>query len=424
MFNYLKYNANQVTFVGIKQVSMRFIYDREFRDRILTNWASFGLILFLVALYCAKNVNQCRWIYGLFFITPILGIMLTRPWKWSIYGGRFTGIALLEGVFVAFSTFWSESPNIYSRSYDFLCFSTWFCGTAWLAQKKKIDTRLIVNVLIYTGAVMAVFLMIIFYAENSLDTRMWLQGSKRFGPTNPIRIGMYYSLTTLLCFIKILDANKSRKKAVFLLLMAFNFLPVLATQSRGPLLAFVVTLVFIIFFYKVNKKIIIAILLLLVFVLGFVISNSQLHKAISLRMNDDSCRQEIWSQSIVRTIEINPWLGCGRGDRINIPVQLPQRNNEILTFSFSHNQFIDAFYVLGIVGFLLFIIFNINVALQYTRDPSLFPLFIWFIIGSLAAFTVGNSNIDLEGNWLYVWMPAGLIGAFVSQKRLREASTS
>ena len=80
MFKYLKYTSNPVTFSDAKQVSMRFIYDREFRDRILTNWASFGLILFLVAFYCAKNVNQCRWIYGLFFMTPILGIMLTRPW--------------------------------------------------------------------------------------------------------------------------------------------------------------------------------------------------------------------------------------------------------------------------------------------------------------------------------------------------------
>ena len=415
MFKYLKYNVNPVTFVGIKQVSMRFI-DREFRDRILTNWASFGLILFLVALYCAKNGNQCRWIYGLFFMTPILGIMLTRPWKWSIYGGRFTGIALLYGVFVVCSTFWSDSPNIYDRSYDFLCFSTWFCGTAWLAHKKKIDTRLIVNALIYTGAVMAVFLMIIFYAENSLDTRMWLQGWKRFGPTNPIRIGMYYSLTTLLCFIKILDANESRKKAIFLFLMAFNFLPVLVTQSRGPLLACLVTLVFIIFFYKVNKKIIIALFLFLFFVLGLVISNSQLEKLILSRINNDSWRKEIWSQSISRTIEINPWLGCGRGDKIKIPVKLPQRKNWILTFSSSHNQFIDAFYVLGIVGLFLFIIFNINIVLHYTRDPSLFPLFIWFILGSIAAFTVGNCSIDLDVNWLYFWMPAGLIGAVVSQK--------
>jgi len=418
MFKYLKYTSNPVTFSDAKQVSMRFIYDREFRDRILTNWASFGLILFLVAFYCAKNVNQCRWIYGLFFMTPILGIMLTRPWKWSIYGGRFTGIALLYGVFVVCSTFWSELPNIYDRSYDFLCFSTWFCGTAWLAHKKKIDARRIVNVLIYTGAVMAVFLIIIFYAENTFDTRMWLQGWKRFGPTNPIRIGMYYSLTTLLCFIKFLDANESRKKATLLLLMALNFLPVLASQSRGPLIAFLITLVFIISFYKVNKKIVFCLFFFLFFSFGIVISNSTLYTAIASRIRDDSCRKEIWSQSISQTIENNLWLGCGRGDRINIPVQLPQRNNEILTFSFSHNQFIDAFYVLGIVGFLLFIIFNINVLLEYTREPSLFPLFIWFILGSLAAFTVGNSNIDLDVNWLYFWMPAGLIGALVSQKKI------
>jgi O-antigen ligase len=198
--------------------------------------------------------------------------------------------------------------------------------------------------------------------------------------------------------------------------MAFNFLPVLASQSRGPLLAFLVTLVFIIFFYKVNKKIIIALFLFLFFVLGLVISNSQLEKIISSRINNDSLRKEIWSQSISRTIEINPWLGCGRGDKIKIPVKLPQRKNWILTFSSSHNQFIDAFYVLGIVGLFLFIIFNINIVLHYTRDPSLFPLFIWFILGSIAAFTVGNCSIDLDVNWLYFWMPAGLIGAVVSQK--------
>jgi O-antigen ligase len=247
---------------------------------------------------------------------------------------------------------------------------------------------------------------------------MWLQGWKRFGPTNPIRIGMYYSLTTLLCFIKFLDANESRKKTTLLLLMVLNFLPVLASQSRGPLLALLVTFVFIILFYRVNKKIILGLFLGLFYSFGMVICNSTLYTAIASRISEDSCRKEIWSQSISQTIENNLWLGCGRGDRINIPVELPQRNNKILTFSFSHNQFIDAFYVLGIVGFLLFIIFNINVLLQYTKEPSLFPFFVWFILGSLCAFTVGNSNIDLDVNWLYFWMPAGLIGALDSQKKI------
>jgi len=406
-----------IIFANINGFNARFIHNREFRESALTNWASLGLIVLIMAFFCAKNNSQIRWVYYLFFLLPIAGIILTQPWRWDYYGGSFTKIALLYGGFFACSTFWSDSPDVYKRFIEFICFSTWFCGSAWLAHKKKIDTRLIINVLIYTGAAMALFLIIIYYAENSLITRMWPQGWKRFGPSNPIDIGMYYSLTTLLCFIKLIDICETQNKTKVFLLMTMNLLPVIASQSRGPILSFLMTLVFIILFYKFNKKYICFLLLFIILSLTFIIFSLSIYNTVLNRLSENSFRKEIWIQSISRTIEHNPLLGCGRGIKINIPVETKSlEGSSILNFQGSHNQFVDAFYSLGTIGLILFLAVFINIFLHYTKAPDLFPFFIWLILGTLCGLTVSSSNIDIRSNWMYFWIPTGLIGAILSQK--------
>jgi O-antigen ligase len=201
--------------------------------------------------------------------------------------------------------------------------------------------------------------------------------------------------------------------------MTLNLLPVIASQSRGPILSFLVTLFFIILFYNFNKKYIYYFLLIIMLLLTLIIFNSSIYNAVSNRLSENSFRKEIWTQSISRTIEYNPLLGCGRGIKINIPVETKSHErSSILNFQGSHNQFVDAFYSLGIIGLILFLAVFINIFLHYTKAPDLFPIFIWLILGTLCGLTVSSCNIDIRSNWMCFWIPTGLIGAILSQKSL------
>lgn len=398
---------------SLKNFIIKTFKDPKLRDEFLLQWMSYGLIIFLCSFYFTPSYLTLKWIFALSFIAPLILVF------------RFNGLSLISipsilnrllilYAFMSFiSTFWSPSPKAFDRFYEFLFFACFILGTSWLGSRNKIDNELICRSLTYVGAVVGPVVLLIFYSNHPLTTRLWPDGL-RLGPTNSILIGVMYSVTSAISFYFLIHQKTIKGFFINFILTACNTLTVVASQSRGALLSLMLV-IFITFIFSnliVIKKLLITLLIssLVIFSGYYLLKNPIPY--IAARVNDDGYRKEIWQAAISNTLQNNPWFGAGRG-RNYISVDIP--NYGTARFSHAHNQFIDSYYFTGSIGLLLFIAIILYVIYNFSIKKELFILYIWFLVGFFSSLTGGTARIGFEFFLMFYWIPIALIAATLQQ---------
>ena len=405
-----------------------FFGNQEWRESRLAAYASIGLPVFLTSFFWAPTRDFMHVVYGLAFFAPILLVLLLRKPSYDQYGGCFTGLALLYAGYASISTLWSDAPRLEFFAQHFLFLAVWLAGTAWLASRSQLNVERLYRVLIVCGALCSVIFQVIFHAQSffigydpSLGSRL---GFTSFGVTrNPNTIGCIFGAITLVAYVSWLQSQGWREGVGRFFLLLLNGSAVLATQSRGPILALAFSLGLGFALYRgPTRKWRTHILAVLCLLGGFTVAIQQ--QLIPNRWDSasmaSSSRPEIWHHLVERAAEDNLWFGLGlvKTTRIHVPgleERLPYTHH-------AHNAYIDALYWTGLVGLLLMCAHMFYVLRHWSNSPLMLPLFLWFLFGCLTAVVDRPGFFEhLTPHWFVYWIPAGLIAALVMAEKKMSA---
>jgi len=402
----------------------RFSTDRVWREGKVAAYASVGILVFLTSFFWAPTRDFMHVVYGLAFFAPVLLVLLLRKPNFNQYGGWFTGLALLYAGYASVSTLWSEAPRFDFFAQHFVFLSVWLAGVAWLASRGQLNIERLCRVLIVTGAVASLVFQLIFHVQGypvgyatDVGTRLGLVG---FGVTrNSNTIGFVFGATTLLAYVWWLESKGWRQAASRFGLLLLNTSAVLATQSRGPILAlaFALSLGFALYRGPSRKWKTHAIAGLLLLG-GFTVAIQQ--QIIPNRWDSasmaSSLRPEIWYHVVKKSVEEHLFFGQGLVKTTRIIVTGEEAR---LPFTHhAHNAFIDAFYWTGLTGLLLMCAHMVYVLRHWSCSPRMLPLLLWFLFGCLTALVDRPGFFEhLTPHWFVYWIPAGLIAALVMAEK-------
>jgi hypothetical protein len=412
----------------VKYPVRKFFTERAWREEKVAAYVSVGLLIFLTSFLWAPTRDFMHVVYGLTFFAPVLVVLLLRKPDFRRYGGWFTGLALIYAGYTSISTLWSDAPRIEFFAQHFIFLAVWLAGTAWLASRKQLDIEKVYHALTVFGALCSFVFLIVFHARGYLlgydpvlGTRL---GFTSFGVTkNPNTIGLVFGAITLLAYVWWLQSKGWREGVGRFFLLLLNGSAVLATQSRGPILALAFTLGLGFALYRgPSRKWKTHILAVLFLLGGFTVAIQQ--QLIPNRWDSasmaSSLRPEIWQHLLSRTAEENLWFGQGlvKTTRIYVPGV-----EERLPFTHhAHNAYIDALYWTGVIGFVLMCAHMVYVFRNWSNSPPMLAVFLWFFFGCLTALVDRPGFFEhLNPHWFGYWIPAGLIGALVMTEK-RNAS--
>lgn len=226
-----------------------------------------------------------------------------------------------------------------------------------------------------------------------------------------------FSLTFRIPFVifLILSSKKVINKIIYFLLMGLTIFFIIVSFSRGAILTFILLfssfIFFQYFFVKTQRKLVLLMLLFTVGVFGFqsflyqngytVIDRVETLTPSKLMSDSSSNERLTWYRAAFEGIKENPLLGHGLGNWKIVGVKyVSQYIRQYVVNKYVHNDFLEIFAELGLIGLGLFIWFFILLFIKlYRRRDSLnnSP-----VVGSLIVFSLlvylfdSNLNFPLQ----------------------------
>lgn len=190
--------------------------------------------------------------------------------------------------------------------------------------------------------------------------------------------------------------------------MAIMFAAVIATGSRTPLVALVMTSCWLVFILWNRRSLVL---------LGCMLVSSAMVLMLFSKMiieRGDSFRLEIW-QIVLQKIATHPWLGHGYDATLSID---PGTGYNLME---PHSFTLGVLYYVGIIGLLPWLFFQ-GRALWSSWYHRAQPLFIiasaWMVFGIGAGLTEGGGIISRpKEHWFLLWIPLALIAALAINRR-------
>jgi len=296
----------------------------------------------------------------------------------------FSGYLLLN-TFVLSNSFFKTIETLRTIFYILIFYMMLF----FIYELPQKQIKIITNLLVSIATISAIISMVIWYQAHPLNERLWGD----FFLNHPILSDWGYGAPLIFCLYQAIT-NENKKHVIGYMFQSLPLLLyILLTQSRGPLLALLGAMIFIIFTTK-NKRAFLC--LALIIVMGLVDIPMLLRGDITLIF-----RLEIWQQVIKQSMN-NFWFGHGY-----------MISKHVLThdmaFGHAHNVFIEMFYLGGMVGVLLMAYLIYPALKSYwakRHNKTVNILASIFIFGLLCMMTDGSKIIlHPHALWLSFWLP-------------------
>jgi O-antigen ligase len=389
-------------------MKLSFFTNRQYREEKILNWIAVGFLFFLTSFIWAPSRDGVQTVFALGFLLPLLCVLPFRKPEFHVYGGWFTGLALIFAAYASLTSIWSPVPKADFFVIQWVVLAVWLCGINWLSSQRKINWNYLLEVLLLSGCFFGLINILAFYGENSFFSRL----NGLFVARNPNELGVLFGILSLLAFCQWLRSNSLKQSAHYGLLLMCLLVPLFLSQSRGALLALLITSLMACFYIGMSKqKIGILVGLAILSALVLIINWSEV-MALAPDRFGSGFRDIIWQEVFFRSVNEHLLLGIGleKEGRIIIP--------DVDVFNHAHNVWLDTFYRTGLIGLILALVHVFYVLQKFKSSEILTPLYLWLMFGLIASmFDYRGFFWEIDFKWFLFWIPVGLISAMQIQEK-------
>lgn len=269
--------------------------------------------------------------------------------------------------------------------------------------------------------------------ETYLDGRMVIRITGGFTHSN--HFAYYISMVGIVLFTQLLSNERASFYKSKMILFIVIGLELFLTYSRTALIMYIFVMIFILFFKKMDKMIFlfpVALMLLILFVnfgsnsssliedrfsgiLDIFSSGSYIQDAVNNNYSDSfGWRIYLWSKVLALLVDNNLVFGFGL-QNFNFVA-----NQAIGIYIDAHNTFVKVLVEMGIVGFLAFVGFVIQMFVVYFKSKKgnlnlhiSSSIYVYFYI-ILVSFVDPVFSHNVIG--FYIWLFVGIQGALLQKK--------
>lgn len=385
-------------------------------DLIIEQWAKFGIIAFISSFIWSPSRDGLDGAYVLFFLLPIIFLIFRK--KIPVLASKdihFIAI-LLFCIYAAISSLWNTPKDIYFFLAQFFVFIIWFSGSTWLVTTDKMNFPLLFHTLIYIGSVVSAVTVIIFYTHTAyqdgyhLEVRLTCWCSAE----NSNLIGSLFGILTLISYIYFLSCKTRLEAIKYGLICSILALPLLFSQSRAALLAFLVAAIFAIFMIRPKISTIFIQFLIALPGLFFILKYSNLQAIWADRAPSMGLRDIVWEEASKQlTDNLIIGIGLSQNTKIFVP--------DFGFYNHAHNAWLDTLLRTGFIGLLLIIFITYlllkKAFLIKAIEGKIF--LVWLLFG-LIVLTFDHRILfwQIDTKWFFYWIPAPFIlGLYAKQSK-------
>ena len=371
----------------------------------------FTLFLFFSAIFCiSTRVNNLFHISGVLFLIALAissDIRKKTLQKKNIRTGVFA-----IGVFAIYygiSNFWGGNDETLRSAFTHGLYITIYTIILVSMLEDERYRHRAMTAIVLGLTVLAVYTL---FTDFNLVLHFRLVSETNPGPTNVIDLAGYCAIGCLLSLI----LYKEKTQLLYLLPVIPLFTLLLLTQSRGPFIALIVSLV--IFFHvrtMVRKHLIItaAAVIGLALLLFYTQVGEQFLSRFEALRQQSGLRLSIWAHAL-ELVKSNIWFGKG----FNYNLDFINYSGEHITTT--HSIYIGAFLKGGIIGLALFlVIINYGLLCAWFKfvnnrrlEASIFLFSIIFMM-SQGMFIINNPR----ESWILFWLPLAVVMSNTTFKR-------
>jgi len=369
-----------------------------------TEFLRYTYLIFLAGFFFSPDDHLHRNYYYLFVIVPFL-IGLDSSFMRNCIRSTLFQLSILFLLYFWASMFWTDtnlsSENYYDLSRYLLMLVIFLMVTMMLSSISEENFDKMKFWLCSAACISAIVMVLIFYDSKNFP-RVRLIGYFEY-TQNPNQASMYFGFIGILAFHSILCSKYAWHKIFYWFVYLTLFVYILLSQSRGPLLAFIIVLVMESIFAKNWKMIALFLTLLIVFMVFLEFYDLGIRSFYERGL---SYRLILWKGAI-RHISEAPLFG--KGWFANVNILLIEEN----IWRSAHNLLLLVCAKGGVIGgglLLLLILTTFMHSYKYFVDSGnwiFISIFVYFIV----CMTFDYTHILYKPNlgWIIFWMPIALI---------------
>lgn len=372
-------------------------------------------MVFVSAFLWAPSRDGLQIVYALSVFLPMLIILFSRKFNFQKYGGWPTIVALAYAGFSALSALWGEPKDFGFFILQWLVLATWLCGSSLIFSDYDIDVEKYISWLAILGALITIISIIHYYyfvfGIFSVNKRLW--GWNVFRNAN--EIGAMCGIISLLAFTIAVQSLSLLRTWLFYLLSLIAAVGLVASFSRGAMLAFMIMILVTTITVRPPLKVWLPPLILIAVTVFIIAGNTNVFTQYATgRELGLGSRSEIWKEVFNHCLE-NIWLGVGMAKDTTISFL---KTGEI---NHAHNAWLDTLYRTGVIGLALLLLHLGIVFKRISTSPKLLPLYMWLGFGCVYNLFDGRCFFwEIGAKWFLYWVPIGLITAIHTRISLRD----
>lgn len=370
-----------------------------------------GVFISLVAYLVVPDSGKALTIFYAFALIPAL-VLFPFTFTYLLKDRHFWPLILFLS-YLPFTVFWSSNPNT-EDLISAIKLSFYILIFANALKQNSLWLKEYYSYLGFIAAACALTAILYFYGYSSspIDERLIAWGDMQ----NPLWAGTIFAFFAAYFSLALLTGhiNKSNQSLFIFSHISLWILIVAAvlTQSKGPVIALVLSILYISLIIKSKKgivSILIASFISIVFIsVNYEILSNVLNRGASFRI-------DIWLASIDEIMQ-NPLIGHG----INQSIVIITADSNL--FVSPHNRLLAVLYHGGLIAGLLFVLALTAVFLKQPLNKPhssfltvLQGLIIFFILCSMSEgrFLVTRPNFI----WLELWLPLFAYLSILSNNR-------
>ena len=367
-----------------------------------TGFLKYPYLIFLAGFFLSPSNSLHRNFYYLFVIVPFL-LCIDAKFIADCKKSTLFKLSLLFLSYFLTSMFWSDpqvsSEEYYDQSRYFLMLVIFILTTIMVSADADQFFDKIRFWLCLTALIAAISFGLIFYSSNSFPAER-LHGPFSYS-RNPNGAAIFFGFVGILAFISTSLAKMTWQKIFYWFVTLVIFGYILLCQSRGPLLAFIISIMVGSFFGKRWKTLGLFITLPVVSIIAIEFFDLGIQ---SFYERGFAYRFEIWSGAI-KNIANDPIFGKGYFSDVDIPIK-----NRMLS---PHNLLLLVSSQSGLIGGGILLLL-ISVILVHSYKYFVISgnwIFLCIFAFFLVCMTVDSIHLLHKPSlgWLIFWMPVALL---------------